>query len=246
MKSRWLIFEILIYLCAFTATLIGFFVIHKPTLWILLAERFFLTMFYTLSSLIFLYFGVKLLVSGIFFIKIKWAGSQWPIHLIIVTIFLMIIIINMFPIVFWIKLTQRPILVPIYLILSNMLLYYFCLHTYREIQDESKKLYIASARFKHANAFDYLKEKRQWVMLNNIRPMFYHLFSFTLFTDTLALADYPTYQGIVGYIFVELKESKSTFSLELLLALIITGLLIYPIKRMLEWPEHQFAMRHNI
>ena len=105
---------------------------------------------------------------------------------------------------------------------------------------------MTSARFKDTNAFDYLSEKRQWVMLNNIRPMFYHLFSFTLFTDTIVLADYPNYQGIVGYIFIELKESPSSVSLELILALITTALLIYPMKRLLELPEQWFNKSHHL
>jgi len=127
-----------------------------------------------------------------------------------------------------------------------MLLYYFTLHSYREILDESKKLYVTTARFKYSSAFDYLSEKRQWVMLNNIRPMFYHIFSFTLFTDIMILAEYPTYQGIVGYVFVELKESSSAVTIELIIALLVTALFIYPMKRLLEMPEQMFNKQHHL
>jgi len=129
---------------------------------------------------------------------------------------------------------------------SNMLFFYYTLHTYREILDESKKLYITSASFKNASNFDYLREKRKWVMLNNIRPMFYHLFSFTLFTDILVLNNYKKYQGIVGYIFVEIKAKTNIISFELLFALITTALLLYPVKCFLESFEQDFAKKHHI
>ena len=241
MKRKGLYIEIALYLIVLFTSSVCFFFMQKNDLIMLLIVRFGYSMKYTLISLFLLYFGVKYLVDLIFFLKDRWRHHQWSIHLFTVFIFLIIVSVNIFPMVYWIKYFQQIKLLPIYLILSNMLLYYFCLHTYREVLNESKKPYIVSARFKQASEFNYLKEKRQWVMYNNMRPMFYHLFSFTLFTDMVALEDYPEYRGIVGYIFVELKESTDTFSLELILALIITGLFIYPIKRCLEVFEYNYT-----
>ena len=112
------------------------------------------------------------------------------------------------------------------------------------MNEEKQKLYVISARFKGTTQYDYLKEKRHWIMLNNIRPMFYHLFSFTLFTDNLVLD--PEFSGIVGYIFLQLKNNSVAFSYELIFALGISFCFLFPLKRILEYPEKQFAKEFNI
>ena len=208
-----------------------------------LTMKCFLSVGYALGALFILYFGVYALVNLICLIQEKFAVYHQKIHALIVFLFLIIIILNVFPMVFWIKYYKSPLLLPFYLILSNMLLYYYCFHTYSEIHDERQKLYVTSARFKGTTQYDYLKEKRQWVMLNNIRPMFYHLFSFTLFTDYLVLDSKSS--GIVGYIFLQLKNGNKTFTNELMLALGVSICVLYPIKKLLEFPEARFARNHT-
>ena len=251
---------------------------HQIGLPILLKEltiKCFLSVFYALVGLLFLFSGVYALVNLICLIQEEHTALRanlkkrkfcltlfsksykkfvLPLHnyliysqkiyALISFIFLIIIIINVFPMVFWIKYFNSPLLLPLYLILSNMLLYYYCFHTYREVHEERQKLYITSARFKGTTQYDYLKEKRQWVMLNNIRPMFYHLFSFTLFTDYLVLDSKSS--GIVGYIFLQLKNGSKTFTNELILALGVSICVLYPIKKLLEYPEVRFARNHSI
>ena len=210
-----------------------------------LTMKCFLSVAYALGGLLFLFTGVYALVNLICLIQEKFAICHQKIHFLIAFIFLIIIIINVFPMVFWIKHFNTPLLLPLYLILSNMLLYYYCFHTYREVHEERQKLYITSAQFKGTTQYDYLKEKRQWVMLNNIRPMFYHLFSFTLFTDYLVF-DNKSSSGIVGFIFLHLKKGSITFTNELILALGVSICVLYPVKKLLEYPEARFARTHSI
>ena len=199
---------------------------------------------YAFISLIILFFGVYGFVNLMTYIQERWKYHQFLIQLLTISIFLVIIAINIFPMVFWIKHMQQAYLLPVYLILSNMLLYYYCFHTYREIQEEKHKVYVVSARLKGASQYNYLKEKRLWIMLNNLRPMFYHLFSFTLFTDTLVLNHDSS--GIVGYMFLQLQNSNVTFTYELMLAIGVSFCILYPIKAILEYPEHWFTSNHDI
>jgi len=219
-----------------------------PKLLLELAFKCLLSVAYAFYALLFLLSGVYMLVNIVFFIQEELSFYHKTAHCLILGSFMLIILFNVFPMVFWIQYFDASILLlPLYLILSNMLLYYYSLHTYREIHEEKQKLYVTSAKFKGATHYNYLTEKRQWVMLNNIRPMFYHLFSFTLFTDILVMNPInPDLSGIVGYIFLQLKNSSTTFSKELLLALCVSICILYPIKKLLEYPEYRFAKKHHI
>jgi len=222
------------------------FAIHleKP---LLLNDLFFMclrSIGYAFIALCALFPIVFLFIRCIFFIKEKFERHERWIHIVLVLFFLVIIVINILPIVFWIRTLQDVFFLPMYLILSNMLLYYYCLHTYQEINEESQKLYVISAPFKNSTRYDYLKAKHWWVMLNSIRPMFYHLFSFTLFTDHLVVSS--EYSGIVGYIFLKLKNSHVTFSYDIILAIMVSICMLYPCKLVCEYPEKKFSKICNI
>lgn len=71
------------------------------------------------------------------------------------------------------------------LLTANAMLYYFFSGFLFDLWRETRKLYVVSAPFKGADALDYLRERAQWALLSNLSPLFYYLFSFTLFTDLL-------------------------------------------------------------
>ena len=243
-KKRLVVIEIIAYIFCLISVIGCLIALGKPLLMIKLFTLTFYTVGYSSISLLFVMCWIRLFIELVFYFKYKNIQYSTRFHLCVILVFIGIVIINVFPIVFWIKCKPSIMLLPFYLILSNMLLYYFTLHTYREMLEEEKELYVASSFFKGTSPIDYLKEKRQWVMRNNIRPMFYHLFSFTLFTDIMVLP--PEYNGIVGYIFGELKNSQEMISQEVLLSLVVTAVILYPLKRLLELPEKVFARKHHI
>ncbi|CAN2039752.1 membrane hypothetical protein [Candidatus Magnetomoraceae bacterium gMMP-15] len=199
----------------------------------------------SLFSLIVLFSIVSFLTFIIFYLKEKWAHRHFRALSMAICTFLVLIWLNIYPIVYWINFYNNKQLEILYLLLSNMLLYYFVLHSYREIQGEKAKLYVTSAHFKGFKQYNYLREKGVWVMLNNIRPMFYHLFSFTLFTDLLV--DGKSHQqGIVTHIFSLLKHNDDNFSMEMFVAVGVMVSILYPLKKVMEFPEKLFAFHYKI
>jgi len=103
-----------------------------PKLLLELTLKCLLSVAYAFYALIFLLSGVYMLVNLIFYIQEEFAFYHKTAHFLIMGSFLLIIVFNVFPMVFWIQyFDSTPLLLPIYLILSNMLLYYYSLHTYR-------------------------------------------------------------------------------------------------------------------
>ncbi len=92
------------------------------------------------------------------------------------------------------------------LLFANGMLYFILSRAVFEIIEETENLYIISAEYKNTTVADYLQEKLTWLRLSAAGPIFYYLFSFTLFTD-LAF-DYlhitESQSGIISQLFIEL------------------------------------------
>ena len=205
-------------------------------------KRFGFTLKYSLTALLFLIVAVSLIVLCLLLLENYCRYSPFFISFVVIVTFVTIICVNVRPIVYWITYYNNALYVD--LLLSNMLLYYYVFHNYQELQEEKQKHYVISARFKNTSPLNYLKEKWIWMTLNNIRPMFYHLFSFTLFTDLLAVTD-DKQKGIVSHIF-RLLKNEDFWGPEIWIAVLVSGTLLYPIKQLMEQPVKRFASKHMI
>jgi len=205
--------------------------------------RFFHSVEDALIALILLIILVNCIVYILCTIKEKYRQYPMMTSGVVVLTFLLLIWLNIYPIVNWIYFYRQEKMLYLYLLFSNMLLYYYVLHTYQELQIEKSKQYLISARFKGMSVMNYLREKWVWTILNNIRPMFYHLFSFTLFTDLLLHHDEG--HGIVSHIFT-LLQGQNFCKTDIWVAIGITGTFLYPLKKCMELPEKIFSNRHMI
>ena len=224
------------------------FVVYKNDAWNLLLSDLLLcakTAGYSLAALLLLTCLVNCVICLILHYQEKKtyrARSKWSV----VIFFLFLSIVNVFPIAFIIDLSpsEHYAFAPLFLLLSNTMLYYFLFHAYRELQEEKKKLYVVSAVFKGRKPSDYLREKHKWVILSSLRPMFYYLFSFTLFTDLLYLD--AKERGIVGHIFSIIVNGKNFGGIGLATSLGVTMSILYLIKKILDTFVRKFAFEHSI
>jgi hypothetical protein len=94
------------------------------------------------------------------------------------------------------------------LLLANAMMYYFFYGFFIDIHNETKQLYVKSAKFKGATVFNYLREHARMVVLASLSPLFYYMVSFTLFTDFL-LQSKGLESGIIGYLFTLVTKASA-------------------------------------
>ena len=91
---------------------------------------------------------------------------------------------------------------------SNSMMFIFFYACFSGTLVESRKAYVISSIYRDSTEDKALSEYVNWTVLSLLSPMFYYMFSFTLFSD-LMYAD-VSYSGIVGAIFVEVLHEGWT------------------------------------
>lgn len=156
-----------------------------------------------------------------------------------------LILVNAFPVVFFIDLF-KGFSIPhnvnqiMSLIFANAMLYFFISRLIAKMRNEAGKLYVQSAEFKNASADEYLKETMVWILITDLRFLFYYIFSFTLITD----AHLPKlHSGIVTKLFNILTKQGWTleffvFLLTMMAILLLVRFLLFDLTRILWEVRH--------
>jgi len=155
--------------------------------------------------------------------------------------FVFLLIINSIPIVIYIQwirhLTDNVwISRTLPLVMANGMLYYFLYTFILELFEESQKLYVISAPFKGKKTLNFLFERAQWIVIGNIRPVFYYLFSFTLFTDLCMESLLKQIRGesdIMGLLFG--TAMREGISLKFQLYFLSMFIIIFPLIQLIDY-----------
>jgi hypothetical protein len=149
-----------------------------------------------------------------------------PRAFLVVCIFVILAIaaVNIFPISIYLGIFQEmgwpniPAKI-ISLAFSNSMMFVFFYACLSGLLVESQKAYVVSSVYRDSTEDRALSEFLHWTVLTLLSPMFYYIFSFTLFSD-LMYAD-VSYAGIVGTVFVEILHEgwteKALFDLSIAL-----------------------------
>jgi hypothetical protein len=160
---------------------------------------------------------------GIITVFVKFVAYRWRIRvaftLFIVFLFGALAAINSLPVVLYVEMVDAHLMeifaLPLYvgsglaLMTANGMLLFFVHGLVTEVWGELREIYVISARFRDGKEIDAVREKLIWLFLSHAVPLFYFIFSFTLFCDILF--QNRTYdEGIVGALFREITEQGFT------------------------------------
>jgi len=128
--------------------------------------------------------------TGIVVVFLRWSDDRRRLVGVVCGFLVLLLVLNALPILVWVE-WMKTVGLPAYairvlaLLSANAMLYYFFSGFLFDAWREAGKLYVVSAPYKGASTLGYLRERAEWALLSNLSPLFYYLFSFTLFTDLL-------------------------------------------------------------
>ena len=195
----------------------------------------------------FLFWGLITLVSTVAIAMIKWTKqSHSRLFPTLYIAFMLLMLLNSIPIFFYIQWFRNVsdyvwIARTLPLVMANGMLYYFLYTFVLELFEESKKLYVISAPFKGKKALNSLFEHAQWIVIGNIRPVFYYLFSFTLFTDFFMeslLKQIRGFSGIMGLLFG--TAMREGFSLKFQVYFLSMFIMIFPLMQIIDYFKNKW------
>lgn len=185
------------------------------------------------------------------------AGRKTRLAAVVCAFLILLLLFNALPILVYVEVLKdtgaHPYVVRVLALLTaNAMLYYFISGFLFDLWRESGKLYVVSAPFKGASVLGYLRERAQWALLSNLSPLFYYLFSFTLFTDLL-LQGYQGRNdvGIVLSLFnILIHDWSATGLWRFTVYLLIMMSLVLPVRFLLDlgltaW-ERRRRMAHQV
>ena len=156
-----------------------------------------------------------LIIAFMMILRLRWSRPMIFI-LFLLCVFGILLLANSIPVVMYAELVDRSLLrnrnwpvqlgVAIALLTANGMLLFFTHTIFTNIWHELKQNYVKASKFRGDEENNSLNEKIKWIYYSQITPVFYFIFSFTLFTD-IVFQNEAGEQGIVTKLFIELMQN---------------------------------------
>lgn len=156
-----------------------------------------------------------LIIAFMMILRLRWSRPIIFI-LFLLCVFGILLLANSIPVVMYAELVDRSLLrnrnwpVPlgaaIALLTANGMLLFFTHTIFTNIWNELKQNYVRANKFRGDEENNALNEKIKWIYYSQITPVFYFIFSFTLFTD-IFFQNEADEQGIVTTLFDEVMQN---------------------------------------
>jgi hypothetical protein len=156
-----------------------------------------------------------LIIAFMMILRLRWSRPMIFI-LFLLCVFGILLLANSIPVVMYAELVDRSLLrnrnwpvplgVAIALLTANGMLLFFTHTIFTNIWNELKQNYVRASKFRGDEENNSLNEKIKWIYYSQITPVFYFVFSFTLFTD-IVFQNEADEQGIVTTLFDEVTQN---------------------------------------